>query len=499
MSGKVFMGMGEVAATEHPLASLAALRSFQEGGNAFDAAASASFVLSVVQPQLSGLGGDFFGLFYDVSSGRVRCLNASGWAPSSFTAERMRELGAGVPMFGHASVVVPGYVKGVCEMHKRFGRLRFSESLKQAIGLADEGFPVGAGLVRALARFEPSLDAGARNTFLRSGKVPSVGSVVKQKELARSLRDISEFGADGFYSGGAADEIREEMADVGFEVDAKDFSSYSPEWCEPLKMSYRGTDVFEVPPNSMGATTLLILRLLEEYDLSSIKPNSAERIKVMVEAAQLAYAARDREIGDPRFSKFDLESFLRSGAGTAPQKKIDEADTTYFAVADREGNVLSCIQSIFHNFGSRVFIEKGGFFMNNRGSAFRMEGPNRLEPRKRPLHTLSALILSRDGKPLVATGASGGEYRPQQHALLATNIIDYKMELEEAIDYPRFLWDGAAEVRVEEGYQGVAGLRMRHESIGYPGATGVAQGVQVMKEALKGVCDIRGEGLPAGV
>ena len=499
MSGKIVMGTAEVAATEHPLASLAALRSFQQGGNAFDAAASASFVLSVVQPQLSGLGGDFFGLFYEASTGRVHCINGSGWSPVSFTVELMQRMGyESVPAFGPASVVVPGYVAGVCEMHKRFGRLRLSESVRPAIELAEGGFPVGAGLVRALGHFGHSLDPAAKRTFLRSGSAPSVGTLVKQKQLARSLRDISENGADGFYRGAAAEEIREEMAGAGLDVNESDLASYSPEWCEPLKMSYRGTDVFEVPPNSMGATTLLILRLLEDSGLPSVKPNSAERIRLMVEAAQVAYASRDSEIGDPRFAQFDLSEFLESGTRSAPQRKIDKADTTYFAIADREGNVLSCIQSIFHNFGSRVYIEKGGFFMNNRGSAFRTRGPNKLEPRKRPLHTLSALILSREGRPVVATGASGGEYRPQQHALLTTNIIDYKMELEEAIDYPRFLWNGAGGVRVEEGYQGLATLRFRHELISYPGATGVAQGVQVMKEALKGVCDVRGEGLPAG-
>jgi gamma-glutamyltranspeptidase / glutathione hydrolase len=499
LAGKVMMGRSEVVATEHPLASLAGLRSFQEGGNAFDAATSASFVLSVVQPHLCGLGGDFFALLHEGSTGKVHCLNASGWAPSSFTTERMRQKGVrGVPTFGPASMVVPGYVKGVFEMHKRFGRLRFSESLKRAIELAEVGFPAGVGLVRALSRFETSLSPGAGKTFLPSGRVPSVGGLVSEKQLARTLRDISESGTDAFYRGAAAEGIEEEYAGAGFDPDDKDFSSYSPEWCEPLKMSYRGTDVFEVPPNSMGATTLLILRLLEESDLASLKPNSVERIKVMVEAAQLAYAARDREIGDPRFSPFDLGEFLHSGAGSAAQKKIDKADTTYFAIADREGNVLSCIQSIFHAFGSRVFIEKGGFFMNNRASAFRMEGPNMLEPRKRPLHTLSALILAKAGHPVCAMGASGGGYRPQQHALLATNVIDYGMELEEAVDYPRFLWDGAGEVNIEAGYRGVDGLRMRHQSVAYPGPTGVAQGVQVMDEALKGVCDVRGEGLPAG-
>jgi gamma-glutamyltranspeptidase/glutathione hydrolase len=497
LSGKILLGKSEVAATEHPLASLAALRSFRQGGNAFDAAAAASFALTVVQPHLNGLGGDFFGLFYEASTGKVHCLNASGWAPTPFTVDRMRGQG-GIPTFGHGSVVVPGYVGGVCEMHKRFGTLRLSEQLKPAIELAEDGFPVGPGLVGALGRFMPSLDPSVQKTFLRSGRPPPVGGIVRQKELGLSLRAISEFGADGFYRGAPAEEIREEMESGGFEIDEKDFSSYSPEWCEPLKMDYRGTEVFEVPPNSMGATTLLILRLLEESDLSKLKPNSPERIKAMVEAAQVAYAARDETIGDPRFAPFELEKFLRSGVGKSAQKRIDKADTTYFAVADGDGNVLSCIQSIFHNFGSRVYVEKGGFFLNNRGSAFRMKGPNMLEPRKRPLHTLSALILSKDGRPFVATGASGGEYRPQQHALLATNIVDYGMDIEDAIDYPRFLWKGAEGVMVEEGYRGVSELHMRYELVGHPGPTGVAQGVQVMEEAVKGVCDLRGEGLPAG-
>ncbi len=495
MPAKVFMG-SEVAATEHPLASQAAVESFRAGGNAFDAAASASFVLSVVQPHLSGLGGDFFGLFFEAATGRVSCLNASGWAPSSFTLQS-GEFDGGVPAFGHASVVVPGYVAGVYGMHKRFGRLGFSDSLSRAIELADGGFPAGPGLLESLARVESSLSPAARSTFLRSDRVPPVGSLLKQSRLASTMRDISESGAAGFYRGAAGEAIRAEMAAAGLEVSEEDLSAYAPEWCEPLVIDYRGTEVFEVPPNSMGATTLLMLRLLESQDLASLKPDSAERIKVMVEAAKVAYAARDRELGDPRFSGFDLDRFLRSAPAGGVQRRIDKADTTYFAVADRDGNVLSCIQSVFHNFGSRVYVEKGGFFLNNRGSGFRTEGPNRLEPRKRPLHTLSVLMLSRSGRPFAAMGASGGEYRPQQHALLTTNVIDYGMRVDEAIDFPRFLWDGQ-KVDVEEGYRGVSKLQLPTGPLRYPGPTGVAQGVEVMSEALKGVCDIRGEGLPAG-
>ena len=498
MTVKTFIAKRAVAATEHPYASQAALSALQAGGNAFDAAASASFVLSVVQPHLSGLGGDFFGLFYEGATGRIHCLNASGWSPSSMSLDRVSELGyKDIPKFGHASVVVPGCVEGVYQMHRKFGRLPFASALKRAVELAEDGFPVGPGLARSLGRLRDGLSPKALTTFLRSGEVPPVGAILKQKHLANTLRGIAESGARGFYRGDAADAIIEEMSSGGVEYSRADFSTYSAEWCEPIKLSYRGTDVYEVPPNSMGATSLLILKQLEGVDMASLGPDSAERIRVMVEAARVAYAARDREIGDPRFSPFHLDKFLSTRGFGGPQKRIDKADTTYFAVADREGNLLSCIQSVFHNFGSRVFVDGGGFFLNNRGSAFSREGPNKLEPRKRPLHTLSSLLLSRDGRPFAAVGASGGDYRPQQHALFATNVIDYGMGLGDAIDFPRFLWDGS-EVDVEKGYKGTSRLRMHIKELAYPGRTGVAQGVQLLSEALVGVCDTRSEGLPAG-
>jgi len=499
LSGKVFMGRNAVAATEHPLASMAAYRAMRDGGNAFDGAAAASFVLAVTQPQLNGLGGDFFGLFYHGKEGRVYCLNSSGWAPSSVSVESVRSAGhASVPMFGHGSAVIPGYVRGVYEMQKRFGVLEFSRSLGDATRLAEEGFPIGEYLVRAIAASRQALSGEAMRTFGRDGAAPPVGSLLKQERLASTLREIAREGPDAFYRGRPAKALREEMARGGIEVGEEDLAAFEPEWVEPLKMRYGDADVLEVPPNSMGATTLLILKLLGQVDTRSLGPRSAERVQATVEAAKVAYATKDRELGDPRFGRFSLEEFLRSRGDAGVQKKIDKADTTYFAVADDQGNVLSCIQSIFHHFGSRVFLEDSGFFLNNRASAFAMEGPNMVEPRKRPLHTLSSLMLLREGRPAFATGASGGDYRPQQHALLVTNLVDYSMNLEQAIDFPRFLWDGWRGVRIEEGYTGLEKLAMKHSVIGYPGETGVAQGVEVMEQCVKGVCDIRGEGIPAG-
>jgi gamma-glutamyltranspeptidase/glutathione hydrolase len=499
LAGKVFLGRSGVAATEHPLASLAACRAMQNGGNAFDGAAAASFVLGVTQPHLNGLGGDFFGLFYLAKERRVYCLNSSGWSFSSMTVESLRRAGhRTVPRSGPASVVVPGQVAGVHAMQQRFGALDFSRVLDDATRLAEDGFPVGGGLVRSLRAALPELSEGAKRTFGADEGTSREGGILKQRALAKTLRDIAKIGAAGFYSGAPAKAIGEAMTRAGLEIGEEDLASFEPEWCEPLVMPYVGTEVFEVPPNSMGATTLLILEHLKTADLSSLGPRSGERVRATVEAAESAYAARDAKLGDPRFVPFNLDEFLKSDGCVGTQKRIDRADTTYFAVADREGNLLSCIQSIFHHFGSKVFLDDCGFFLNNRGSAFVMDGPNKLEPRKRPLHTLSSLILMKDGRPRFAAGCSGGEYRPQQHALLVTNIVDYSMDLQRAIDFPRFLWDGRADVTVEEGFDGLDRLRMRHEVIGYPGATGVAQGVEVMEECVKGVCDVRGEGLPVG-
>lgn len=500
--GKSMFAKRNVAATEHPLASMAALRVFDEGGNAFDAAAAASFALAVTQFHLNGLGGDFFGLLYSAKDRKVHCLNGSGWSPGSLTVGQVEKDGEKtMPLFGYKTVVIPGFVGGVCGMQKRFGSLELSDCLKDAINLAEEGFPTGFGLYRAFAREGITLPREAERALLgRSQSYP--GRPIIQKELAACLREISGEGADGFYEGTAAGAIIKEMARGGIVVDEADLADYSPEWCDPLEMEYNGTRVFEVPPNSMGATALLMLKLLEEEKLSNgkIKPDSAERIEVTVRAAKAAYAARDAKLGDPRFMKggFSLDAFLdvegtrKRGRAT----RIRDGDTTYFCVADEEGNLLSCIQSLFHHFGSRVYVKKCGFFLNNRGSAFNLAGgPNLLEPRKRPLHTLSAVILAREGRPFVSVGASGGDFRPQQHALFVTNIVDYSMDIQQAIDYPRFLWEGGEKVRVEGEYGTPRGLEVRRLVLG---STGVAQGIEKTEEYLRGACDIRGEGLPAG-
>jgi gamma-glutamyltranspeptidase/glutathione hydrolase len=429
-------------ATEHPLASKSGSEAMQAGGNAFDAAVAASFTLSVVLPHLSGLGGDFFALFYEGKSGKVRCLNGSGWAPSGSTVEALRARGLDkMPLYGPTSVVVPGLVGGVEELHRKFGNAEFGPLLKRAVELSEGGFPVSLGLARALARYNVDLPRDALLAFGADGLGPAPGDILRERALAERLKEIADGGSEEFYRGAAADEIKEAIGAEGLEIERDDFA-FSPEWVEPLEVEYHGQRVFEVPPNSMGAAALMILKEIESREPPAA--DSLERVRQMTEATRVALAAKDEFIGDPRFVAFDLKDFLDSRLG--PRSiGVSDGDTTYFAIADGEGNLLSCIQSLFHPFGSRIYLKKSGFFLNNRASAFKLEGPNRLAPKKRPVHTLSALLLSKDRgeSPYLAMGTSGGEHRPQLHALFVTNVVDYSMDVEGALNFPRFVWESA--------------------------------------------------------
>ena len=491
-------------ASEHPLASVAGYEAMVEGGNAIDAVVATSFALTVLQPALGGIGGDFFALFYEAKTGKVHCINSSGWAPSRLTPKFLEERGhRAVPTFGPFSAVVPGLVKGVHAFHKRFGKLEFSPLLSRAIEYAKDGFAASQGLSNALRASLSSLSPDARRAMSSSEGPADPGDVIRQKSLAKALQDIAEAGPKAFYNGWIAESICQELSGKGVPITIRDFADFEPEWVDPLEIEYRGATVHEVPPNSMGATTLLILSYLRQIDLKRLKPNSRERIELTVKAAQAAYHKRDKMLGDPRFAKINLDEFLEVEGEKPPlietgQRVLGDADTTYFAVADDEGNIVSAIQSLFHYFGSRVYVDECGVFLNNRGSSFRFSGPNALAPRKRPLHTLSALLVGKGDEPTIAVGCSGGGFRPQQHALFTTNIVDYSMGLDEAIDFPRFLWEGGRSLSIERGYTGLRNLPFEVHHIPYPGRTGVSQGVQRVNGSVKAVCDIRGDGLPVG-
>ncbi len=496
---KVIISSKAAVASEHPLATLAGYDVLRNGGNAFDAAVATSLVLAVTLHNAGGIGGDYFGMFYEARRGEVLCLNSSGWSPSGLTGELVAAKGeASIPTYGPLSCVVPGYIAGIWSMHKRLGTLEFGELTKAALRYAQDGFPASDGLCKAVSRAIGELTPEARRIFAPNGAPPSPGDMIVQDRLALVIEAIAQ-GADAFYDGWPAARMQEVLEEGGIPVQGNDFKNFAPEWVTPISLDYRGMRVLEFPPNSMGATCLLILKQISELDYANFSPTSGRRIEATLGAAEVAYRRKDEMLGDPRFSRVDLGKFLNARAEPKRYKhKVREGDTTAFSIVDREGNVVSGIQSLYRHFGSRVFVPECGIVLNNRGSAFSMKGPNRIEPRKRPLHTLSSMMLQQDETPTYAIGSSGGDYRPLLHSLLVTNLVDYGMTLEQAIDHPRFLWKGGSDLLIEKGLHPPGKGRYRITKLRELGGTGVCQGVEIAPRMRRAVCDLRGDGIPAG-
>jgi gamma-glutamyltranspeptidase / glutathione hydrolase len=496
---KTMVAEHAAVASEQPLASLAGYDVLRSGGNAFDAAVATSLALAVTFHPAGGFGGDFLGMFYEAKTGRVSCLNSTGWAPKGLTPDLASAAGEGkVPLFGAASCVVPGYAAGVWEMHKRFGRTEFAKLVAPASEYAERGFPAGDGICRSTAGAFGGLSADARKVFAPSGRIPTPGEWIKQEALGKVIAEYANGGAGSFYGGWPAKKIAEALGALGVPTDEADFRDFKPEWVDPLQLDYRSTKVFEMPPNTMGPTALLILKQLSEIDMSRNGPLSKERIHLTTEAAVAAYSRRDEMLGDPRFTKFSLSEFLSlEGKGTSG-RELKGGDTTAFSVVDGEGNIVSGIQSLFHHFGSRVWVPECGIMLNNRASGFSLKGPNAVAPRKRPLHTLSSMILEKDGRPFLSIGTSGGDWRPMQHALFVTNAVDYHMPADANVAHPRFLWGGGRAVMVEEGYELPEEGQYDIQSLPMPGRTGVCQAIEVSAAYRRAVCDIRGDGIPAG-
>ena len=487
-------------ASEQPIASKVGCDVLRHGGNAFDAAVATSYALAVTFHSAGSLGGDFFGMFYEAKTGKTRCLNASGWSPSSLTLDLMLSRNGGsVPKSGPFSCVVPGYVAGVSEMHRELGVLDFKTLVAPSVELATDGFPTGEGMCRSIAEAYRELPGEARATFAPKGRPPVRGEVIRQLALGRVISEISENGAAAFYRGWPAERIVSFLESLGVSWKLGDFADFKPEWVTPLMLDYRGTTVYEVPPNSMGATSLLILKLLADGGPLEQGSLSKERILRTMEAALFAYSRRDEMLGDPRFSNIDIEEFLSPETKHPPRHvRVRGGDTTAFSIIDAEGNLVAGIQSLFLQFGSRVFVPDCGIFLNSRASGFGTSGPNKVEPRKRPLHTLSSMILERDGRPFLAIGCSGGDYRPMQHAIFVTNSVDYAMTAEKSVAHPRFLWGGGRTLIVEDGYELPQEGAFEVRKLPMPGRTGVCQAVEASGGRLVAVCDVRGDGVPVG-
>lgn len=486
-------------ASEHVTASKVGVEVLRMGGNAIDAAVAVSLTLAVTQPHLGGLGSDLVALIYTAKDGKVHFLNATGWAPAGMSKGLIESRGLSrVPVRGPLSMVVPGMLAGLYSMWGRFGTLEWGRIVNAVINEVQGGFPIGPSLVRAIQDVMGEADEAFKSTYPINAKP---WDIVKVPKLINALRLIAEQGSDALYRGDIGESIVNHVSNLGGVLSMSDLRDYEPEWGEPLSIDYRGFRVYETPPNTQGLTTLIILKLLE-MEPGEPAPFSSDRVSKYLRAYGIAYGIRDEYIGDPRFINVPINEilnpeFLRRRGGGGPGAAGD-ADTTHFIVIDPGGNIVSCIQSLYYHFGSMVTDPKYGVTLNNRASDFSMSGPNELMPRKRPLHTLSTVMVFRDNEPWLILGTSGAHYRPQQHTLMLTNIIDYGMNPVEAVNAPRFLW-GNNELILEEGYE-TSGLRVNHRLIRYPGRTGVANVLALLNHGLKVLySDVRGDGVALGL
>jgi gamma-glutamyltranspeptidase/glutathione hydrolase len=460
-----------IVAAESPQAAQAGVKILESGGNAVDAAVAANAVMGVVAPMSNGIGGDLFAIVYEAKTGKLYGINASGWAPEGLNIGVLRKKGLrDMPQRGIDSVTVPGAVDGWDMLLKRFGRKKFPDVLAPAIKIAEDGFPVTEWVAAAWARYANEVrgDANASQLYLVGDRAPRVGEVFHNPDLAGSLRQIAAKGRDAFYKGEIAQKIVETSRRHSGAMTAKDLADFSAEWVEPISTKYRDWTVYELPPNGQGLAALEMLNIMENFPLgqatgpgseaaqNQFGPNSTQKLHMMIEAKKLAYADLVKYIGDPRTNKpFPVAGMLSKEYAKQRAHLIDPdkancaveagtpmpagGDTIYLSVVDREGNMVSLIQSNYESFGSGLVADGTGFILHDRGGLFSMnpDSPNALAGRKRPLHTIIPAFMEK-GDVRIAFGIMGGWNQSQAHAQFVANVVDYKMNIQLALEAPRF-------------------------------------------------------------
>jgi len=454
--------LGIVAASQ-PLAAKAGAEILDRGGNAIDAAIAANAVLGLVEPHMNGVGGDLFAIVYEAKTGKLHGLNASGWAPTGLTPQLLAERGlTRMPNNGIFSVTVPGAVAGWEALRSRFGTKPYSELLSSAIWYAENGFPVSEVIASEWAEQERKLSSTpeAKATFFIGDHAPKFGEVFRNPNLAATLKRIADKGADGFYRGPTADAIVALSKTAGGTMTLEDLSQFTVEWQEPIKTTYRGWTVYELPPQGQGIAALMMLNIMERYPLGEWGFHDPRSMHVMIEAKKLAYADMMKYVGDPKFTTVPVSQMLSREHASARAAKLDLAkaacdvmpaqiaelegahggDTIYLTVIDADGNIVSFIQSVYSAFGSGLVPPKGGFALHNRGALFSIEPgqPNTLAPRKRPLHTIIPAFMEREGTR-IGFGIMGGWTQSQAHAQFVSNIVDYGMTIQQALEAGRFV------------------------------------------------------------
>jgi len=470
MTGLNFATRSEViaqhgmACTSQPLATRVAIDILKKGGSAVDAAIAANAMLGLVEPTGNGIGGDLFAIVWDAKTQKLYGLNASGRSPKSLTLKYFKDKGIKhIPALGPLPVSVPGCVDGWFELHGKFGKLKMQENLQPAINYAKEGFPVSELIAYYWRRNAERLKEfeGFAEIYMPNGKAPAKGEIFKNQYLAKTLELIAKNGRDEFYKGSIAKAIDAYMKRNGGFLSYDDLAAHKSEWIEPVSSSYRGYDIWELPPNGQGIATLQILNILEQYDIKSMGFGSAEYMHLFIEAKKLAFEDRARYYADPDFVKVPYKQLISKEYAKERAKLINlnrsarsydagvlqTGNTIYLTVADSEGNMVSLIQSNYRGMGSGMTPNGLGFILQDRGEMFSLtEGhPNVYEPGKRPFHTIIPGFITKDGKPYISFGVMGGGMQPQGHAQIVVNLIDFGMNLQEAGDAPRIQHEGSSE------------------------------------------------------
>jgi gamma-glutamyltranspeptidase/glutathione hydrolase len=448
---------GGIVAAESPLAAQAGVRILESGGNAVDAAIATNAMMGVVEPMMNGIGGDLFAIVYDAKANKLYGLNASGWAPAGLTIEFLRKQGLReMPQHGVHAITVPGAVDGWQKLAERFGRKKLNEDLAAAIRTAEDGFPVPEWTAAYWADEVDLLrsDEAASKVYLPSDHAPRVGEVFHNPDLARSLQQVAAHGRDAFYKGEIAKKMLESMRHHNGTMTAEDLADYTSEWAEPISTTYRDWTVYEMPPNGQGIAALEMLNIMETFPIAQFGFGSAKALHAMIEAKKLAYADLEKYIADPRGQKLPVVTLLSKEWAKQRTQLIDAdrascdvgagelpggSDTTYLSVVDREGNIVSLIQSNYAGFGSGIVAPGTGFALQNRGGLFTLDtaSPNALAGHKRPRHTIIPGFAQR-GETRMAFGIMGGWNQSQAHAQFIADVADFKMNIQAALEAPRF-------------------------------------------------------------
>lgn len=524
-----------MVATSHPLATQIGLDILKQGGSAIDAAIAANAALGLMEPTGCGIGGDLFAIVWDAKTQKLYGLNASGRSPRGPSLEYFEENNyKKIPSYGPLPVSVPGAVSGWFELHEKFGAMEMEDLLSPAINYAEKGFPltelIAWYMERSVSYFNREGYPNIQDTYIdqNGGRLPGEGEIYKNHYLADTYRKIAKGGKEAFYEGEIAETITSFLQENGGHLAMEDMRAHKVEWIDPVSVNYRGYDVWELPPNGQGIAALQMLQILNGFDFSDIEFGSAEHLHLVTEAKKLAFEDRAKYYADMDFVDVPVDELIseeyadkrrkeiKERAGQYQSGEISAGETIYLTVADKEGNMVSLIQSNYRGMGSGMVPPKLGFMLQNRGELFSLTRgqANTYEPGKRPFHTIIPAFVTKNGKPFMSFGVMGGDFQPQGHTQIIMNIVDFGMNLQEAGDAPRFDHtgtstptgqpaEGRGTVRVESGipYETIRELMDRGHSVGFTrGSYGGYQAIMWDEEnkVYRGASESRKDGQAAG-